>query len=128
MRRLLLLALSAGLLLHGAAADAAALAAVRNPDGSDALLLEGNIAPGDAKRLDALVSAITDVGRPAPTLQLNSLGGTFGETLRIIDVVQRRRLGTLVPNGARCASACFTIFTEELKAEQILHGLDGGTA
>jgi len=78
---------------------------------SDAeVVLEGNIAPGDAHRLLALVDAAASEGRKPPVLRLNSLGGTFGESLKIVEVVKTFGLTTLVSDGGRCVSACFIVF------------------
>src|SRR6056297_797478 len=104
------------------------------PGGDDTLncelTLRGNIVPGDADRfLEALRTHVLArpeqvSGQPAPRrICLESPGGSLSEAIRMADVLLGKRsdaqggernrirnLGTVVPAGATCHSACAVLF------------------
>jgi hypothetical protein len=91
-------------------AHSATLRAYSEGTTNEAVQLRGLIGPGDASRLRDLVSAAAQAGRPVPSLSLDSLGGTFGPSAELADVVKTFGLTTYVEDGAVCASACFLVF------------------
>jgi len=71
------------------------------PDG--VLLVEGSIDIGSARRFTAEMEAR---GEYVKTLALNSPGGSLDDAMAIARLARERRLGTLVEDGALCASSC----------------------
>jgi len=79
--------------------------------------LTGPIAAGDADRLEALIAeqGLSNCLSPgycpfAPVLQLDSVGGSFSEALRLTEIIERENLITQVPANAQCLSACTLVF------------------
>ena len=73
------------------------------------LIGEGSIQDGDAGKFLAL-SRLADRDREGlVTLILNSPGGNVEAAFRLVDAMDKVRVYTIVPNGARCASACASI-------------------
>ena len=76
--------------------------------GSVVLALNGPIARGD---LFKTVEALNDRrAKPGLLMILNSPGGNQNEGLLIGHRLRRKGIGTVVPPGAWCASACALIF------------------
>ncbi len=74
------------------------------------ILLNGPIEAGDADRLAAAFDAVPSDGGHV-TLCLNSRGGSYGEGLRMIELVLKRtNVTTVVDQGAECFSACAFLF------------------
>jgi hypothetical protein len=71
--------------------------------GVTVLLAQGEIVPGDARRLAAALSRHVIDGA---TILLDSPGGNVGESLDLGMMIRDRRLATAVASGAICASAC----------------------
>jgi hypothetical protein len=71
-----------------------------------AVLADGEIKPGDAKRLEAYLKRTPGVG----TVQLSSPGGSLVEGIDIGTLIRRRGLATRVGAGDMCASACVYAF------------------
>ncbi len=70
------------------------------------LLIEGNIAAGDADRMyQQLIS-----GRVVARVELNSPGGDVVEALRMAALISGLKVPTKVPPTKICASACFFLY------------------
>ncbi|MBX9840494.1 MAG: hypothetical protein K2Z80_01670 [Xanthobacteraceae bacterium] len=93
----------------GVAHAASFTTAVAN-DGKTVLLLEGAIERGDSTKLDVLVTALGNQNRTVSALFLDSPGGDGREHYAIAALVKRLKMSTFVADGAKCASACFTVF------------------
>ena len=74
------------------------------------VLLNGELAEGDASRLRDIVRGSTSAGRPVSGIRLNSSGGSLVEGVRLAAVIQNAKIATVVASGATCASACFIAF------------------
>ncbi len=75
------------------------------------LLLEGPIEKGDLARLTAVVGAQRQQQfSTPPRLCLHSPGGSYGEGLDIARYLMAESIGTAVPAGGECYSACAIIF------------------
>lgn len=78
------------------------------------ILVQGDIVEGDSKRLEALLSQIEDFDtgfyESVVRLALNSPGGSYDEGLKIGSLIRDKGVGTMVPEGAQCYSACAIIF------------------
>ena len=79
--------------------------------------MSGEIAPGDAERLDQLLRGrIADNCLPdgrcpfSAVLALESPGGSLEAALELAVLVHRRQLITYIPAGATCASSCAFVF------------------
>lgn len=79
--------------------------------------ISGEIAPGDAAKLRALVdreglSSCLSPGRCPFTnvISLDSPGGSFGEALRLAQLIQDENFVTMLGPGTRCESACVLTF------------------
>lgn len=77
--------------------------------GHEVLLATGPIAPGDAARLKAALEGIRALPHGAKVVLLDSPGGSVDEALRISDMVRFQPVHMVIPEGARCASACASI-------------------
>lgn len=75
------------------------------------LLLEGPIEKGDLDRLKSAIGAQREAQfSTPPRLCLHSPGGSYGEGLDIARYLMAESIGTAVPAGAECYSACAIIF------------------
>lgn len=77
--------------------------------GTSALLLEGEIVPGTADQLISLIEQADVQPHDHPILLLDSIGGSVAEALAISAILGTYRVHTIIPNGARCASACGSV-------------------
>jgi hypothetical protein len=75
-----------------------------NP-GATAILLSGVIGPGDDERFHALAM---EAGKA--TVFTTGPGGSVGPAIAIGTEIRQRGWSTVVPEGARCASACSMIW------------------
>jgi hypothetical protein len=92
------------------AVSAATLTSSVSKEGKVIISLAGEITEGDAETLRSLIKTANDSHRRVSAVRLNSPGGNLVEGVTIADIVRYARTSTVVPNGARCASACFIIF------------------
>jgi hypothetical protein len=103
----LLVALSVSLLIAGRcfALD------VRQVDwnGHKVLFATGEIIQGDAQKIAVALAQVKPLPHGLPVLLLSSNGGSVGEALRISQVFSEKPVHTVIPAGARCASACASI-------------------
>ncbi|MFX1765774.1 ATP-dependent Clp protease proteolytic subunit [Paraburkholderia sp. A1RI-2L] len=70
---------------------------------------EGKIQDGDAQRFLAAAKLADRDDEGLVILVLNSPGGNVEAAFRIVDAMDKVRVYTLVPDNARCASACASI-------------------
>jgi hypothetical protein len=75
----------------------------------NALIAEGEIYSGDAKRLLNYLHNNPDA-ETIRMVYLNSNGGLTNESYIIADVIHELNLTTVVPTDARCESACFELW------------------
>lgn len=99
--------------LSGPTAIAADFKWTRSPDGRDGngvITVRGTIEPGDHQKL---IAALGD-NEPAAALpiyvDLRSEGGNFEEAIRIMRVMEEKRLSAPISSNARCLSACALVF------------------
>jgi hypothetical protein len=79
------------------------------------LRIDGPIIAGDADRLRDMISAVDPppFERASPIgdrVCLDSPGGSLAEAVRLSEVLATRIMGTAVPAGATCESACSVLF------------------
>jgi len=74
------------------------------------VLLNGEIAEGNAGRLRDIIRGATSSGRPVSGIRLNSPGGSLVEGVRLAGVIQGAKIATVIASGATCAAACFIAF------------------
>lgn len=91
-------------------ASAAELTTALSKDNRTIVLLNGDLAAGDAGRFRDLLKASSAAGKPVSGIRLNSRGGSLVEGVRLAAVVQGARIATVVMAGATCAAACFVPF------------------
>lgn len=70
---------------------------------------EGQIQDGDAAKFQSVARLADRDGEGLVTLVLNSPGGNVEAAFRLVDVMDKVRVYTAVPDHARCASACASI-------------------
>jgi hypothetical protein len=105
--RLLILALLCGILAAGRA-SAMEFRPVALPEpGQVALLMQGEIEPGDADRLRALR---LPAGQRITLVVLNSPGGAVLAGRDMARFLRAKGVPVLVPRSGVCASACFLLF------------------
>lgn len=74
------------------------------------VLLNGEIAEGDAGRLRDLLRGAASSGRPVSGIRLSSQSGSLVEGVRLAGVIQSAKIATVIASGATCAAACFIAF------------------
>jgi ATP-dependent protease ClpP protease subunit len=70
---------------------------------------EGKIQDGDAQRFQAVAGRAGRDAEGLVALLLNSPGGNVEAAFRLVDAMDKVRVYTVVPDDARCASACASI-------------------
>ena len=70
---------------------------------------EGRIEDGDAKRFQSAVKRADRDDEGLVVFILDSPGGNVEAAFRMVDVMDKAHIYTVVPNGAKCASACASI-------------------
>jgi hypothetical protein len=73
------------------------------------LRLSGPIEAGTADRFAALISSVPSLPHGLPVLLLDSPGGLVDEAMKMSALMDANPFHTVVPDGARCASACASI-------------------
>jgi hypothetical protein len=99
-----------GAAVVGIGADAAELVSVTLKDDVTIIVLDGDIAPGDADTAEALIRTANEDGRLISAMRLDSAGGSLAEAVKLGDLVRRAKLPTIVAAGSHCVSACFLVF------------------
>lgn len=92
-----------------AEAAPAAVIEVKNWNGLDVVSLTGPIESGDFTQLIEALSIVEPLPHGYRVVLLDSPGGSVSESLAISEVLKSLDVHTVVPNGARCASACGSI-------------------
>jgi hypothetical protein len=76
--------------------------------------IDGPIVPGDVARLDRVLQETPEVFDTATPIGqrvcLDSAGGSLIEAVRMVSLIAERDMGTAVPAGATCESACAVLF------------------
>lgn len=107
------LAMAATLWAAASAAQAATIAASDGQGMGCFARIDGPIGLWDARALTMLLSELPEpdpANRVGRRVCLDSIGGTLAEAVRMADEITRRSLGTAVPEGATCESACAVLF------------------
>ena len=91
-------------------ASAADLTTTPSRENRTIVLLNGELAEGDASRLRDIIKGSTSAGRPVSGIRLNSPGGSLLEGVRLAGIIQSSKIATVVAAGATCAAACFVAF------------------
>jgi hypothetical protein len=91
-------------------ASAADLTTTLSRENRTIVLLNGELAEGDAGRLRDIIRASINSGRPVSGIRLNAPGGSMLEGARLAGVIQNAKIATVVASGATCAAACFIAF------------------
>lgn len=95
-------------------------------DGADACILSGEIAKGDyeiiSKYIGMRKSALERKSIKCEIVYLNSNGGDFSESLKIMDYFHSSMIATSVEDNATCLSACAIIWLGGARADG--HSLD----
>lgn len=74
------------------------------------VLLNGELADGDAGRLRDIIRGSNSSGKPVSGIRLNSTGGSLFEGARLAAVIDNAKIATVIASGATCAAACFIAF------------------
>ena len=82
----------------------------RTENGELTLRMYGQIEPGDASKLQALIANTTGSYLRSIGFLVDSPGGDVGEAIAIANLIQQSGETVWVDAGAKCASACFLIY------------------
>ena len=99
---------AAALLLGGSVAEAADFVPLARRD--DAIIMVGDIAHGDAEKLQRELNTRSAARIATKYLLLNSMGGYVEPAYDIARLVHNNGLVTVVDGGAYCVSACMMVF------------------
>ncbi len=77
--------------------------------GHQVLLLTGEIDDGSAAKLATKLNQVPPLPYGLPVLLLDSPGGLVDEALKISKILGRTPVHTVIPENARCASACASV-------------------
>jgi hypothetical protein len=96
-------------------ASAAELTTVLSKENKTIVVLNGELASGDASRFQDILKTSSAAGKPVSAVRLNSPGGSLFEGARLAAVIQRAniqgaKIATVIANGAKCMRACFLPF------------------
>jgi hypothetical protein len=91
-------------------ASAADLTTTLSRENRTIVLLNGELAEGDASKLRDIIRASINSARPLSGIRLNSPGGSMIEGARMAGVIRTAKVATVVASGATCAAACFLAF------------------
>ena len=91
-------------------ASAADLTTTLSRENRTIILLNGELADGDAGRLRDTIRGSASSGRPVSGIRLNSPGGNIREGVRLAGVILSAKIATVIASGATCAAACFVAF------------------
>jgi hypothetical protein len=89
---------------------AADLATTLSRENRTIVLLNGELADGDASRFRDIIRESASSGRPVSGIRLNSPGGDLREGVRLAGVILNAKIATVIVSGATCAAACFIAF------------------
>jgi hypothetical protein len=108
-KTLLAAALTASTALTGAAHAMTFSEVPLDGGNGTAIMMQGDIDKGDAKRFLAFVDTVKDP-KLVQVIKLDSIGGYISESLTMAATIKAMNRPTAVPNNAICASACFFLF------------------
>ena len=91
-------------------ASAAELTTTLSKENKTIVLLNGELAEGDANRLKDIIRTSANSGKPVTAIRFNSSGGNLIEGVRLAGIIQKTKITTVVPSGARCVAGCFIAF------------------
>jgi len=91
-------------------ASAAELTTTISKENKTIVLLNGELAEGDANRLKDIIKTSANSGKPVSGIRFNSSGGNLIEGVRLAGIIQKTKITTVIPGGATCAAACFIAF------------------
>jgi hypothetical protein len=91
-------------------ASAAELTTTLSKENRTIVVLEGELAPGDASTFRDIVKASSAAGKPVSALRLNSSGGSLLEGVRLAALIQGTKIATVIIAGAKCVGPCFLPF------------------
>ena len=91
-------------------AHAALITSGATKKGKIIVSLNGEISVGDADRLKSIIKSANNGGHLVSSIRLDSPGGIIGEGVKLASIVRYGKIASVVPNGAKCASACFIVF------------------
>ena len=92
------------------AASAAELTSTVSRENKTIVLVNGELAEGDATRLRDIIRASANSARPVSAVRFNASGGSVIEGARLAGMIQSAKFATVVSSGATCAAACFIAF------------------
>lgn len=78
-------------------------------NGHEAIRATGTISAGATEVLDRALNTIIYAPHGARIILLDSPGGSVGEALAMSDMLRSHQTHMVIPDGARCASACASI-------------------
>ena len=91
-------------------ASAADLTTTLSRENRTIVLLNGELAEGDASKLRDIIRTAIASARPVSGIRLNAPGGSMIEGARLAAVIHNAKIATVVASGATCAAACFIAF------------------
>ena len=91
-------------------ASAAELSTAVSKENKTIVLVNGELAEGDAIRLRDIIRSSANSGRPVSAVRLNSPGGSLIEGVRLAGIIRGAKFATSIVSGATCAAACFIAF------------------
>lgn len=96
-------------------ASAAALTTTLSKENRTIVVLNGELAAGDASRFKEILKTSLAAGKPVSAVRLNAPDGSLIEGARLAAVIQGANLqgakiATVVTAGATCSGACFLPF------------------
>jgi hypothetical protein len=91
-------------------ATAADLTTTLSKENRTIIILNGELAAGDAGKVRDILKASLSAGKPVSGIRLNSPGGKLVEGVRLAALIQTAKIATVVASGATCAAACFIPF------------------
>ncbi len=87
-------------------ASAMTFSIITMPDGHRIVAGVGEIVSGDAARLQVILQSADRDPWGNKSIALNSPGGSVAAAFEMVAVMDREKVSTIVPPGAKCASAC----------------------
>ena len=100
----------AAAILASASTEAAIVTHFTTAEGREAIVLSGDVVPGDADKVIAAADQANSLGMLVSAVRLDSPGGSLVEGIKLAAAIQAGKVATVVVRGATCASACFIAF------------------
>lgn len=118
------------LILQSSGVQAATVTSYISKEGKAIIILNGEIALGDADQLALIIKTQNAAGRLVSGIRLNSNGGNLVEGVKLAELIRTAKIASVVPNGSQCASACFIAFAagyEKYASYQASVGVHGAS-